>query len=317
MRSRRRRTRYARKSRLDRFALGALGLSAGLLAVSVLVNTEVYQNAPEAETRPPPARPAHNTQTSEFGQAPRSGDSPSSAAPEVPRAKRDSPATTAQFDDSQTPAPSPGASVSSERRASKPTEAPNDIVAADQPSSAVVTTAPAGRRIARDSEPIPSASDDKQAARDSEFSPSAVSDGRDTRDGDSDPSSSDMAKLETADESTDAAFSSNVARAQFSTNVVDREPVDRVGSAFPTNGEPFRTLYYFTELENMSGETVIHRWEYNGSVISEISFNIGSDRWRTWSSKQLTRGLTGQWRVSIVDARGRVLRSDSFFYGDS
>jgi hypothetical protein len=126
-------------------------------------------------------------------------------------------------------------------------------------------------------------------------------------------SGSDIAPFES---STEAATtpSANVARAQFTTGIEDREPVDRVESVFSAGGEAVRTLYYFTQITGMSGETVTHRWEYEGAVIGEITFDIGSDSWRTWSSKDLTLAMQGPWRVVVTDAQGNVLTTDSFSY---
>ena len=56
-----------------------------------------------------------------------------------------------------------------------------------------------------------------------------------------------------------------VARAQFTTDIVDREPVDQVVSV----GEDQRTIYFFTDLRNLQGRTVTHRWEFEGQVMQE------------------------------------------------
>jgi hypothetical protein len=46
-----------------------------------------------------------------------------------------------------------------------------------------------------------------------------------------------------------------VARAQFTTDVVDHEPVDRVVSV----DESQHSIYFFTDLRHLQGRTVTHR----------------------------------------------------------
>lgn len=132
-------------------------------------------------------------------------------------------------------------------------------------------------------------------------------------------SRSDVAPLETAPQTQapqtlENISSSNVARAQFTTGIEAREPIDRVGLVFSADGEPIRTLYYFTELVNMSGETVTHRWVHDGVIVAEIPFHIGGDRWRVYSSKDLTPMMEGQWQVVVTDTQGDVIRTDRFMF---
>ncbi|MEW8239177.1 MAG: hypothetical protein AB2727_13375, partial [Candidatus Thiodiazotropha taylori] len=55
-----------------------------------------------------------------------------------------------------------------------------------------------------------------------------------------------------------------VARAVFTTAVINREPVDQVVSL----DENATEVSFFTDLRNLQGRTVIHRWEFEGEVIS-------------------------------------------------
>ena len=132
---------------------------------------------------------------------------------------------------------------------------------------------------------------------------------------------SDMARLKAASEDVVDIPSADVARAQFTTGIEAREPVDRVTSVFSTNGEvfsldgwPLPALYYFTEITDGSGETVIHRWEYNGRVMAKTSFDIGGDHWRVYSHKELPSDMPGRWRVVVTDARGNVLKTNTLLY---
>lgn len=113
--------------------------------------------------------------------------------------------------------------------------------------------------------------------------------------------------------------SAAVARSQFAHDIVEREPVDAIDSVFYATGNDTDKIYYFTELVGLNGKTISHRWEYEGEVVATVAFDIGSDRWRVYSSKTLLPSMTGQWRVVVVDAEGNALQVGEFRYapGDS
>jgi len=101
-----------------------------------------------------------------------------------------------------------------------------------------------------------------------------------------------------------------VARSVLTTGIVDREPVDRITGL----SNDVTRIYYFTELRDLEGETVVHRWEYDGNVMAEVAFEVGAARWRASSSKNLDPSWLGEWSVSVVDAQGNVLQVDHFLY---
>lgn len=103
---------------------------------------------------------------------------------------------------------------------------------------------------------------------------------------------------------------SGVARAVFATDIQDREPVDQIGQLTNDNS----SVYFFTEIRGLEGQTITHRWEQGGEVRAEVNFNVGGNRWRVWSSKNLQPGWLGEWKVSVVDAGGNVLSQESFAY---
>ena len=97
----------------------------------------------------------------------------------------------------------------------------------------------------------------------------------------------------------------NVARAQFTTAIVDREPTDDIVT-LSNNAEK---IYFFTELINLKGVTITHRWEYKGETMAEVNFLINGDRWRIYSSKSLKPELTGRWSVTVLDDQGTTLKT--------
>ncbi len=101
-----------------------------------------------------------------------------------------------------------------------------------------------------------------------------------------------------------------VERAALTESVVDREPQGRMKQL--TNDRD--RVFYFTDVRDMTGETLVHRWERNGELVVEVPLAIGGPRWRTYSTKQLDPSALGDWTVSAIDASGRVLSSDGFSY---
>ena len=102
----------------------------------------------------------------------------------------------------------------------------------------------------------------------------------------------------------------SVARSAFSSSIVDREPQDEL-TALPNDHEK---VYFFTELEGLAGQTITHRWEYNGQVMAEVSFDVGGERWRTHSSKNLQPIWLGEWTVTVVDENENVLTTQKLDY---
>ncbi len=102
----------------------------------------------------------------------------------------------------------------------------------------------------------------------------------------------------------------SVARGVFTTAVVDREPQDDLVS-LPNDHV---SVFFFSELMNMAGQNVTHRWEFNGQVMAEVSFHVGGDRWRTHSSKNLQPIWLGKWTVSVLDADMNVISTHELDY---
>lgn len=112
-----------------------------------------------------------------------------------------------------------------------------------------------------------------------------------------------------------AALADNgeVARAQFTTGIEDREPVDDVDRI----GTSRDRVFFFTELRGLEGRTVTHRWMHDGEVHGSVDFEIGGPRWRVWSSKDLLPDWTGGWTVVVVDDEGEQLDIRTFIYTDN
>ena len=102
----------------------------------------------------------------------------------------------------------------------------------------------------------------------------------------------------------------NIARAMFTTQIDDREPIDRV--LILENKTP--QLYFFSDLRHLQGQTIKHRWEYEGRVIKEKVFQVQGPRWRVYSLKKLDKSMLGRWTVVITDQDDCPLKAVIFQY---
>lgn len=101
-----------------------------------------------------------------------------------------------------------------------------------------------------------------------------------------------------------------VERAQFTSGVENREPVDLVTVLENDQDQ----ILFFSDIRQMSGRTVTHRWEYQGQVMAEVDFEVGGPRWRVHSSKTLLPDQLGKWSVVVVDQSGWPLHAEIFEY---
>lgn len=108
-----------------------------------------------------------------------------------------------------------------------------------------------------------------------------------------------------------AETSEFVKRAIVTSAIENREPVDELSQVSPT----VEKVYFFTEVVNKADTYVTHRWLLDGKLEAEIVLKIGSQRWRTYSSKNLVPALhSGQWQVEIVDQQNNLLASAAFSF---
>ncbi len=103
-----------------------------------------------------------------------------------------------------------------------------------------------------------------------------------------------------------------VAESAIATQVADRQPVDNVTSVPADVGR----VYCWTRIVGAQGEVeVVHVWYHGDMEMARVPLRVGSDNWRTWSSKNIEPSWTGQWRVDVEAPDGTVIQSMSFTVG--
>lgn len=96
----------------------------------------------------------------------------------------------------------------------------------------------------------------------------------------------------------------------FTSAVHHAEPVDTLSEL---NSDEVQ-VFLFLEARNMVGETVVHTWEHQGSVIASLRFRIREPVAQLWSGRLLTPDMPGSWRVVVTDTAGSVLAEKTLDY---
>ena len=94
-------------------------------------------------------------------------------------------------------------------------------------------------------------------------------------------------------------------RAQLTSAISQREPTDNLQHA--GYFQSLSKVLLFSHIKNRSGETIYHRWYYKNKMIANVALSIGSDSWRTNSSKRIGQNMQGAWHVEIVSEQNDVL----------
>ena len=105
-----------------------------------------------------------------------------------------------------------------------------------------------------------------------------------------------------------ANTSDYVKRAVVTSAIENREPIDNLEQVSGLN-----KVFFFTEVTNSANSMVTHRWFFNGKLEAEVVLKIGSNRWRTYSSKNLVYpNHIGNWQIEVVDDKNQVIGSGFF-----
>jgi len=93
---------------------------------------------------------------------------------------------------------------------------------------------------------------------------------------------------------------------------IDKVKRSVIGEAttFPADGD---RVYCLTRVHGMSPPaTVTHAWYYEGKTMARVDLAVGSENWRTWSSKTYQPAWTGSWEVKVLNEDGMVLGTAGF-----
>lgn len=105
------------------------------------------------------------------------------------------------------------------------------------------------------------------------------------------------------------ASSLTVSRMEIAGSIEDRAPVG-IAASFPASQEK---VYCYVELKNIPQDaTITFVWTLGAKEMGRVPQQVKkSSRWRTWSNKSIN-GMTGDWKVDVMDEAGAVLKSATF-----
>lgn len=118
-----------------------------------------------------------------------------------------------------------------------------------------------------------------------------------------------VAKIEPAEVRT---LTNHIRRAQLTSDVVNREPVDQLPSTIVMNEEGLLRIYLFTETVGLEGRTLYHHWYLNGKQMARVQLPGLKHPVALSSSKFIDRHMTGTWTVKIIDDRNMLLAETEF-----
>lgn len=105
--------------------------------------------------------------------------------------------------------------------------------------------------------------------------------------------------------------SSGLIKAQLTSNIRQRQPVDNIDQ-ISLGGKSSRPIFLFLHLNKFRGEKILINWYYRDQSIARIVLPVGNNDWRTYSSKVLNRNRLGPWHVTASDQAGNLLAEFKF-----
>jgi hypothetical protein len=107
-------------------------------------------------------------------------------------------------------------------------------------------------------------------------------------------------------ESTTAEAELKVLQATVCAEIKNRMPAG-VDTSFPTSAQ--RVFVWSKIHAQQIPSKIRHIYYFDGQKISEVTLDVRSTYWRTWSSKDISNNrYQGEWRVDITSADRKVLR---------
>jgi hypothetical protein len=120
------------------------------------------------------------------------------------------------------------------------------------------------------------------------------------------PARKKTVKKDSSPQQTIADASLKVSKASVCRSIENRMPAGVDQTFYPSDGK----IYVWSQIESRRGSSTIHHIYYlEGQKIGEVSLDVRSSRWRTWSSKTISSNrFRGKWHVDITTSNGDLLR---------
>lgn len=104
-----------------------------------------------------------------------------------------------------------------------------------------------------------------------------------------------------------------ISRAAIAYSLKQKEPEDIVTGPIKTDKAKAVGVYFFTEINNMKGDILFHKWYLNNKKVFSRRLNILGNHWRASTSKLITYSQKGEWHVTLVNQNQQVLAEIRFY----
>lgn len=107
-------------------------------------------------------------------------------------------------------------------------------------------------------------------------------------------------------------LSDHLVRAQLSTGLEEKEPIDEIPSVLMMNSDGLIRIYLFTEIQGMEDQLHFHDWYLEDERVARVEIRPSVDPMRASSAKYIDRYMLGDWRVEVVTEEGELLAKGAF-----
>ncbi|WP_404364527.1 DUF2914 domain-containing protein [Marinobacter sp.] len=107
-------------------------------------------------------------------------------------------------------------------------------------------------------------------------------------------------------------LSDHLIRAQLSTGLEEKEPIDEIPNVLRMDSEGLLRIYLFTEIQGMEGQLHFHDWYLEDERVARVEIRPSVDPMRASSAKYIDRHMLGDWRVEVVTEEGELLAKGAF-----
>ena len=107
--------------------------------------------------------------------------------------------------------------------------------------------------------------------------------------------------------------SDKIRRFSLASSVRNKEPVGDLSDITLSN-DKVATVFAYSEAMDLKDDTLRYVWKLNGSELAQVKVPVWSARWRSHSSKFVTPGMRGDWKVELRSSSGELLAMSEFQY---
>lgn len=109
--------------------------------------------------------------------------------------------------------------------------------------------------------------------------------------------------------------SADVRRFLITDRVEAREPVGDISDIREDRKvQGLVKVIAYSDVAGRAGEFLEYRWIRGDRVVAKVPVGVGSDSWRSYTSKFLNKDMRGDWRVELRTRGGELLAETAFEY---